>query len=143
MFSYQNIVNKEDFIKIFETCYSEEFTEKDLNLIFENLLENQSKKLVECTYLQQKIAALSSLLLDSQYLMTKAQFLSIFMDEWRTYLQMQKIEIMKVFYKYDENGDGVMTLNEFSVLIKDLEPTMNRSQVANLFMKVMYENLLK
>jgi len=143
LFSYQNIVNKEDFIKIFETCYSEEFTEKDLNLIFENLLENQSKKLVECTYLQQKIAALSSLLLDSQYLMTKAQFLSIFMDEWRTYLQMQKIEIMKVFYKYDENGDGVMTLNEFSVLIKDLEPTMNRSQVANLFMKVMYENLLK
>ncbi len=80
--------------------------------------------------------ALSVVLLDSQLTLTKSQYLAITMEEWRTFLQAQKREIMKIFNKYDENGDGVLTLNEFEALMQDVEPDMSKQDVAKLFMKV-------
>ena len=83
-----------------------------------------------------KANTLLAILLDPQLLISKSQFLAIVMEEWRTFLQATKVGIMKIFNKYDENGDGVMTLNEFEVLIRDIEPEMSKVEAAKLFMRV-------
>ncbi len=84
----------------------------------------------------QRTRSLGSLLTDSTLQISKARYLELVMEEWRTFLQAQKRDIMATFNKYDENGDGVMTLNEFTILMKDLEPSVSPRDSANLFMRV-------
>ncbi len=40
---------------------------------------------------------------------------------------------MILFEKYDDNGDGVLVLDEFEALLKSLEPNIKKNRVLQLF----------
>ncbi len=87
--------------------------------------------------LAERLKTLGEMVTHPQFLITKAQFLSMLMEEWRQHLQAEKVAISGIFTKYDDNGDGVLTLNEFEVLIKNIEPSMSQADTAHLFMKAL------
>jgi len=76
------------------------------------------------------------MIINQYFGISKNIFLTNLMEEWRQYAQSEKVSILSTFTKYDSNGDGVLTLNEFEILIHDLDPKMDQSHIAHLFMKV-------
>ena len=129
-------LNKEDFIAILKIEFSDDnLPEIELNEYYSNL-ESPEKGCIECSVLMQRYEALSTSLLSPVYNIAKSQYLSVFMDEWRSYIQGAKIDIMRMFYQFDGNKDGVLTLAEFSALIKNIDSKIDQTQAANLFMKV-------
>ncbi|CDW83377.1 UNKNOWN [Stylonychia lemnae] len=74
--------------------------------------------------LQQKI---------NQYTISKVSFIDLMLKEWDYYLNREKNKIIDLFKEYDDNGDGVLVLDEFETLIKIIEPTIKKKKVLNLF----------
>eukprot|EP00347_Sterkiella_histriomuscorum_P023473 403334509 len=47
--------------------------------------------------------------------------MNLILEEWELYQSSQKKKLLKKFIDFDENGDGVLTLDEFKELMKSLE----------------------
>jgi Ca2+-binding EF-hand superfamily protein len=59
-----------------------------------------------------KICAGNEEAVHSDLLISKARFLNILMEEWRSHTEREKKSIMKTFNQYDDNNDGVLQLCE-------------------------------
>ncbi len=59
--------------------------------------------------------------------------MDLMLREWDYQQKRERTKIIELFKQYDDNGDGVLTLEEFEVLIKSLEPGIKRKKVVNLF----------
>ena len=46
-------------------------------------------------------------------------------------------KLLQIFDKFDDNGDGVLTLDEFTELIKTLEPEKDDFFVVRMFRKAL------
>jgi len=92
---------------------------------------------IDTEELLEKASKILTILLDSTFIIPKNQYLNIIMEEWLNYCQIEKKEIMQVFKKYDTNSDGVLSLSEFEVLIKDIDPHMAHTDTIKLFMNVL------
>lgn len=140
------IVYKEQFAKIMKSNFGTFATDAFVDACYSGLELIEKCTISQCPFMvagievavvKGKAKILLSLVTDKQLATAKSQFLGIVMEEWRTFLQAQKTGIMKLFNKYDANGDGVLTLSEFSVLIKDIEPEMSQNDAVRLFMKTL------
>ena len=70
------------------------------------------------------------------YLISKFRFLEVVLEQLQIYTDIEKKKIMKLFKDYDENHDGVLTLNEFEVLIRNIAPSMPMMACTKLFREV-------
>ena len=60
--------------------------------------------------------------------------MNMVLEEWEVYQAQQKKKLLKKFIDFDENGDGVLTLEEFRELMKSLEgSTVSNERVVLLF----------
>lgn len=55
------------------------------------------------------------------------------LKEWAYFNKRENSRIMELFRKFDENGDGVLVLDEFETLIRSFEPKIKRKRVVDLF----------
>mmetsp|Transcript_21236 Transcript_21236/g.20389 ORF Transcript_21236/g.20389 Transcript_21236/m.20389 type:complete len:121 (+) Transcript_21236:1627-1989(+) len=55
------------------------------------------------------------------------------LEEYEIYQNRQRKQLLKVFIDFDENSDGVLTLDEFRELIKSLEGQMPMDKMIQLF----------
>jgi len=67
------------------------------------------------------------------YTITEQRFIELLLQEWNRYLERTKIKLMNKFVEFDDNGDGVLTFEEFEQLINNLEKSMDRSKISELF----------
>ena len=49
-------------------------------------------------------------------------FTDLMLKEWDFHQNREKNKIIDLFKEYDDNGDGVLVLDEFDTLIKSIEP---------------------
>ena len=47
-----------------------------------------------------------------KYIISKFCFVEIVLEEWEAHKERLKTEIIEIFKKFDDNGDGVLTLDE-------------------------------
>lgn len=60
--------------------------------------------------------------------------MNMVLEEWEQYQSSQKKKLLKKFIDFDDNGDGVLTLDEFRELMKSLEgSSVNNERVVMLF----------
>lgn len=45
-----------------------------------------------------------------------------------------------IFKQFDDNGDGVLVLDEFEALLKSLDPSLKKKQVLNMFRETLDAN---
>ncbi|CDW83979.1 UNKNOWN [Stylonychia lemnae] len=67
------------------------------------------------------------------YTISKVQYLDCLIKEWELFKRRENGKIRDFFYRFDENGDGVLAFDEFETLIKALDPNIKKKQVVNLF----------
>lgn len=48
------------------------------------------------------------------------------LSEWEIYKTKEKGKLMNLFEKFDDNKDGVLTLDEFEALIKNIDPRLKK-----------------
>lgn len=60
--------------------------------------------------------------------------MNIVLEEWEKYQNTQRKKLLKKFIDFDENGDGVLTLDEFKELMKNIEGSqISQDRVIMLF----------
>lgn len=52
-----------------------------------------------------------------QYTISKTSFMDMMLREWDFYNKRENGKIMDLFVKFDDNGDGVLVLDEFESLL--------------------------
>ena len=67
------------------------------------------------------------------YTISYKRFLEILLEEWKLRKEITFSFYMSKFTEFDENGDGVLTFEEFEQLIKNLEKKMSREDISELF----------
>lgn len=67
------------------------------------------------------------------YTITFKNFIDILLDEWKRQKELADVVFMEKFQEFDENGDGVLTFEEFENLINNLEKDMSRDDISALF----------
>ncbi|CAI2362930.1 unnamed protein product [Moneuplotes crassus] len=67
------------------------------------------------------------------YRITELRFFELLIDEWDDYLKRTNEKLMKVFVEFDDNGDQVLSFEEFEQLINHLEKSMTRDQISEIF----------
>lgn len=55
------------------------------------------------------------------------------LKEWDFYQRRERLRIVELFKQFDDNGDGVLVLDEFDSLLRSLEPTIKKKKVVSLF----------
>lgn len=78
---------------------------------------------------------------DTKIFITKGQYLEIIMEDWQNFLLEEKKDLLKLFKKYDADGNGVMSAEEFNNLIRDVEPDMDIEEACRLFLKVSHNKI--
>ena len=68
-----------------------------------------------------------------KYILTYQSFIEILLEQWREYKVWTFKQLNEKFVEFDANGDGVLTFEEFEQLINNLEKSMNREQISELF----------
>lgn len=48
------------------------------------------------------------------------------LKEWEFFKEREKKKLLDIFKKFDDNGDGVLTYDEFETLFKSLEPNLKK-----------------
>ncbi|CAI2386044.1 unnamed protein product [Moneuplotes crassus] len=56
----------------------------------------------------------------ARYMITKARFITIVLEQWESHKNRIYDRLIQVFEKFDENSDGVLTFDEFEVLINNI-----------------------
>ena len=80
----------------------------------------------------------------ANYMITKTRFIEIVLEQWEVHKKRIYDRLMKIFEKFDENSDGVLTFDEFEVLINNIgistsppqEEKVNQQKIVNLFNEV-------
>jgi Ca2+-binding EF-hand superfamily protein len=67
------------------------------------------------------------------YTITQMRFVELLLQEWDAYMQRTHQKLMQKFVEFDDNGDGVLTFEEFEQLINNLEKSMDRNRISELF----------
>ena len=67
------------------------------------------------------------------YTINYKRFLEILLEEWKLRKERTFSFYMSKFVEFDENGDGVLTFDEFEQLINNLEKSMSREDISELF----------
>eukprot|EP00347_Sterkiella_histriomuscorum_P023774 403333433 len=67
------------------------------------------------------------------YTISKVMFMDLMLKEWEFYLRRERPKIIEVFKEFDDNGDGVLVLDEFETLLKSLEPSISKKGALRLF----------
>lgn len=67
------------------------------------------------------------------FTITQQTFLEKLLQEWEAYKLRTYKRLMEKFVEFDDNGDGVLTFEEFEQLINNLEKTMDRARISELF----------
>ncbi|CAI2368501.1 unnamed protein product [Moneuplotes crassus] len=68
-----------------------------------------------------------------QFVITKQRYLELAIEEWKLYKESTKRRLMKKFAEFDDNGDGVLTFDEFESLVNNLDPNLSRNEISELF----------
>lgn len=67
------------------------------------------------------------------YVITYMKFLDLLLDEFTAYQSRTFTKFMQKFVEFDDNGDGVLTFEEFETLVNNLDKTMDRSTISEIF----------
>lgn len=70
-------------------------------------------------------------------LVTRTQFLTAIMQEYDYLSSLEIKRLISIFHSSDINGDGILTLDEFSDLIRSIDPTASLPSIAVLFSKAL------
>lgn len=84
----------------------------------------------------------------ARYMITKTRFITIVLEQWESHKNRIYDRLIKVFEKFDENSDGVLTFDEFEVLINNIgfssnhqdDGKINPQKIINLFNEVSHSN---
>ena len=76
----------------------------------------------------------------NNFTVTKVQFIESILKEWKIQKKRNNEKIIQIFHKFDDNGDGVLCLEEFETLLKSLEPQLQKKHVLNLFREALEKN---
>ena len=55
------------------------------------------------------------------------------MREWAKFKLRENVKIRDIFEKFDFNGDGVLSYDEFETLLKSLDPKLKKREIVNYF----------
>eukprot|EP00826_Nyctotherus_ovalis_P035721 TRINITY_DN3091_c0_g1_i10.p1 TRINITY_DN3091_c0_g1~~TRINITY_DN3091_c0_g1_i10.p1 ORF type:complete len:159 (+),score=4.76 TRINITY_DN3091_c0_g1_i10:485-961(+) len=100
----------------------------------------QNKDSVDFTELVQNGKALRSVMINSEMCMSRADYLSVFMREWQTHILFKKEQIIKHTTSRD---NAVMTLDELAMLLENIDCTMTKPNILQLYIKVPYGNEIR
>ena len=67
------------------------------------------------------------------FTITKQKYLEQVIEEWKLHKEETFEKLMEKFEFYDDNGDGVLTFEEFEGLINNLDPNISRNEISELF----------
>eukprot|EP00343_Euplotes_focardii_P002629 CAMPEP_0205805544 /NCGR_PEP_ID=MMETSP0205-20121125/8806_1 /ASSEMBLY_ACC=CAM_ASM_000278 /TAXON_ID=36767 /ORGANISM="Euplotes focardii, Strain TN1" /LENGTH=169 /DNA_ID=CAMNT_0053076945 /DNA_START=187 /DNA_END=692 /DNA_ORIENTATION=+ len=67
------------------------------------------------------------------FTITKQRYLELVIEEWKLYKEQTTKKLMDKFQEFDDNGDGVLTFEEFQALVNNLEPNLPRNEISELF----------
>jgi Ca2+-binding EF-hand superfamily protein len=67
------------------------------------------------------------------FLLTKQKYIELVLKEWELHKQRTRSKILEKFEQFDDNGDGVLTFDEFEALIINLDPAINRNEISEMF----------
>ena len=54
------------------------------------------------------------------YKITELRFIELLLVEWDAYIERTHKKLMNKFVEFDDNGDGVLTFDEFETLLNNL-----------------------
>ena len=74
---------------------------------------------------------------DKRWFVHKCDFLYTILGEVEIRRQADYRQLVEIFIKYDDNGDGVLTLEEFTELIKSLDPEKESEFIVTMFRKAL------
>ena len=57
---------------------------------------------------------------------SKVTFMNTILEEWQISKERDREKVATIFKKFDDNGDGVLVLDEFETLLKSLEPNLKK-----------------
>ena len=66
-------------------------------------------------------------------MMSKKRFIDVILDEHKDHREREKERLHKLFLQFDDNGDGVLTLEEFEALVRSVDSAMSKDRVIELF----------
>ena len=61
------------------------------------------------------------------------EFLFVMMDKWYKAYKHRKNQSQSLFERADDNGDGILSLQEFKAIVKEVEPTTSEFDVVSLY----------
>lgn len=67
------------------------------------------------------------------FTITKQRYLELVLQEWQLHKERTFDKLMKKFKEFDENGDGVLTFEEFETLVNNLDSSISRNEISELF----------
>ena len=67
------------------------------------------------------------------YMITYMKFLELLLNEWNFYKERTYTKFQQKFVEFDDNGDGVLTFEEFETLVNNLDKTMDRANISEIF----------
>ncbi len=105
-----------------------------MEMVFQNLYKVDKIDLEEFTKLEKIIEDLN----DEKYMISKYRFLENVLEKYQIYRETERGKVLKLLKEFDDNGDGVLQLDEFEVMIKHIEPSMSMKECAELFRQVNY-----
>lgn len=70
-------------------------------------------------------------------LITRTQFLTAIIQEYDYLSSLETKRLISIFHSSDINGDGILTLDEFSDLIRSIDPAASLPSIAVLFSKAL------
>ena len=74
------------------------------------------------------------------FLISKQHFIELVLNEWQEHKQREFEKLMKKFEEFDDNGDGVLTFEEFETLVNNLDPSISRENISELFNETLEMN---
>ena len=72
----------------------------------------------------------------TNYTITKTRFIKLVLEQWEKHEHRIQKRLIQIFEKFDDNGDGVLTFEEFKVLVNNLDPNLNQQAISYLFNEV-------
>lgn len=67
------------------------------------------------------------------YTISYMKFLELLLSEWDAFQDRTYTKFMQKFVEFDDNGDGVLTFEEFEQLVNNLDKSMDRSTISEIF----------
>ncbi|CAI2367808.1 unnamed protein product [Moneuplotes crassus] len=102
---------------------------KNLHILFEEETKNKAGEKARIHYLWNNYSETYYDL----YRITELRFIELLLQEWDDHILRTNEKLMKIFVEFDDNGDQVLSFEEFEQLINHLEKSMSRDRISELF----------